>query len=274
MAFNFLLFNQSFQQHQHSKSKICKNIEQLFLLKDTLNKYKENLLRDNEIYSIQIYEKKAIYEVLYDSTLDGDYKVMLRNIIDKATDYTEEIQIDGYIGLNIIEEEHLIYSVNDWFLYHYRDLDNNFSDERKFYNGLTKYFPNLEFHENIKNTLKTIECQYFARDIIKSLICLDNFLKKDIKQANGLPEALKLIKSRLGLNVTLEGKISRKKDFSFIFKTTDGEEINVYCEPHVKLEASSNPSDSMYYQHRIYFHQGFDNIKNNKILIGYIGKHL
>jgi len=42
----------------------------------------------------------------------------------------------------------------------------------------------------------------------------------------------------------------------------------------MKLCNSGIPGDNTYYQHRIHFHEGFENISDNKILIGHIGKHI
>lgn len=275
--FNFLLFSDSFKQNSHAKETIYKNIEQLVLLKEQLGCFNEKLFKDDNIYNIKIIDCKKIYEVLYDKTLDADYKYMLSNIIDKSKDITEDIEISMLIGLNYLDDEDCIYSIDDWFEYHYSELSNVFTSESEFYHGIVKYFPTLEFQGNIINTLKTLDggCVNFTKDIISSLKCLDENLCQDILDANNnLTEALKRITARLSLDVTLEGSSARKKDLSFKFLTEDKKEMDIYCEAHVKLARSSNSSDNTWYPNRIYFHQGRDDIKNGKILIGHIGKHL
>ena len=274
--FNYLLDSNSFKQDAFSNEIVYQNIERLSLLKEKLNDYKEKLFKDDNIYYINIIDNKPIYEVLHDDTLDSDYKVMLASIIDRSSDIVNGMKIDSHIGLNHCIGHTCIYSIEDWILFHHTLLSTKFSNEEDFYNGIVKYFPNLKFHSNIENTLNTLDggCEYFIADIIKSLQCLNNELHYDIESTNNLPEALKMLTSKLGLKVTLEGNASRKKDLSFIFMKYNKEEINIYCEPHVKLEKSSNSSDSKWYSNRIYFHQGYKDIEDGKILVGYIGEHL
>jgi len=274
--FNFLLDSDSFEQGTFSNEVVYQNIEQLFLLKEQLNDYQEKLFRDDDIYSAKIIANKPIHEALYDNTLNSDYKVMLMSIIDRSIDSYRATKFDSCVGLNNLVSQSCIHSVNDWILFHHSLLSTNFTNEKIFYDGIVKYFPSLKFHSSIENTLTTLDggCKYFIADIIKSLQCLTNELNHDIQCANNLPEALKMLASKLGLDVTLEGNTSRKKDLSFVFIDDKKQEVSIYCEPHIKLERSSNSSDSKWYSNRIYFHQGHKDIENRKILIGYIGEHL
>jgi hypothetical protein len=253
------------------------DIEKISLLKTKLDEYKEKIYKNTEIYNIEIINNKTILEVLYDRTLDADYKYMLSNIIDKSKEFTMGIDIDTNIGLHTVQNIECIYSIEDWFDYHHNNLVDNFTNEVEFYNGLVKYFPKIKFHSDIVITLTTLKggCVNFTQDIIKSLKCLEVNLKQDIIDTdNNLTEALKLITTKLRLDVTLEGKKDNKNELIFLFLADDNTDKKVYCESHVKLAKSSNSSDTKWYSNRIYFHQGLSQIKNGMILIGHIGKHL
>ncbi len=273
--FNFLLETNTFNHNGLDKEIICLNIERLSLLREKIYSIKESLCRNEDIYNSEIIQSKKLYEVLYDETLDRDSRIMLSNIVDKAKDNIG-IEVNGNIGLNYCPDIKCIYTLEDWIKYHHENLIINYKNESEFFLGLKRYFPNLEFHENIQTTLNTLEggCQNFIKDIISSLECIDIHLENNIKSSNNLTEALKKTSSSLGLDITLEGDASRKRDLSFIFKDDENNDRSMYCESHVKLEKSSNSSDSSWYANRIYFHPGIDEIKSKKILIGYIGKHL
>lgn len=274
--FNFCLYSESFDVNGKSLNIVYQNIERLTSLKKVLNDYMESLFRKDDIHYVNFIHDKKIYEILYtNDILEHDYKVMLGSIIDKSKDYIESISIDSYIGLNEINIEGILYSTDDWFNFHC-DYIENISDEIEFYNHIVKYFPNLEFHSNIKESLKSLDggLERFTHDIVKSLVVLDNSLKECILETSNKAEALKTFSTKLGLEVTLEGDITRKNDLSFIFKTNNNEDKLVYCEPHIKLANSSFTGDTKYYFNRIYFHEGKNEINNGKILIGYIGKHL
>lgn len=277
--FNFLLLSDTFEQKNYSKDEVCESILQLFLLKEHINSFNEKTYRDDNIYNIEIINKKKIYEVLYDTTLDGDIKLMLTSIVDRSKEIIPEISINKYIGLHysIEHKDNSIFLVDDWFKFHHDILVQDFTCESDFYLDIVKYFPNIVFQEDIKKKLKSLDggCENFIQDIVSSLQCLDKNLHQDILETNNnLTETLKKISTKLSLDVTLEGDASRKKDLSFIFKDKNNKKVSVYCEPHIKLANSSNSSDSKWYANRIYFHQGQKEINDGSILIGYIGKHL
>jgi len=274
--FNFCLYSNSFKENGNSLDIIYQNIERLTNLREVLNNYMENLFRKDDIHHIDFIHDKKIWEVLYtNNILERDYKVMLGSIIDKSKDYIGNMDIDTYIGLNVVDTESLIYSEDDWFSFHCSYMEN-ISEEIEFYNHIVKYFPNLEFHEDIKESLKSLDggLERFVRDIVKSLVILDNSLKECIENTTNKAEALNAFSTKLGLAVTLEGDMTRKGDLSFNFKNDDDENELVYCEPHIKLANSSFSGDTKYYDNRIYFYEGKSEIKNGKILIGHIGKHL
>lgn len=138
--FNFLLLSTSFQQNSNTKIEVCESINRLFLLKEKLNSYKENLFRKNDIYSIEILDSKPIYEVLYDQTLSGDCKFMLSNIIDRAKEFQDNLVVSNCVGLNYMDNENCIYSIDDWFEFHYKRLSSNFRDEEIFLLSLENIF--------------------------------------------------------------------------------------------------------------------------------------
>jgi len=273
--FNFCLHSNSFLENGNTLETIYSNIEHLSELKDKIDHFHENILRHDDIHNIIFYDGKEIYKILYsEDIINNDYKKMLGFIIDRANEY-EDQDISQYIGLNHIENEDLIYTIEDWYKFHYNDM-KSLSDELKFSECIKKYFPNLTFNKKINNALKTLDggLFLFSTDIIKSLIYLEKELKPLIENSQNLPEALSKFTSSLGLETTLEGNSNRKEDFTFTFLKNDGTEIQICCEPHIKLDKSSVAGDTKWYSNRIYFYQGRAEVDNGNILIGHIGKHL
>lgn len=276
--FNFCLHSDSFSENGPSLDSIYKSIESIFTLKEKITLYEENFFKDSSIYSTKLYEEKEIWKILYpqnsEDILDNDYKKMLGLIIDRAKEHSEE-NINKYIGLNRVSDQDLIYNVDDWMNYHYDDMKTR-HEILDFTVCIKKYFSNLVFQENIESSIRTLTggLSLFANDIINSLICLERELSNCIDESQNLPEALLKFTSKLGIETTLEGDASRRSALTFTFKNDNDEDVNIYCEPHIKLSYSSGAGDGKFYYNRIYFYQGKDNIKHGNILIGYIGKHL
>jgi len=276
--FNFCFSSASFSGNSTSLENIYANIENLSTLKEKINDaaFSETLFRKNDIYSVDIYNGNQLHEVIYGKVFDfnTEYKQMLALVVDRAKEY-DDVQIDKYVGLNTIDNESLIYNIDDWINFHYNSM-KDISDDIQFLECIDTYFPKLKFHDNIVNTLRTLDggLALFSSSIVQSLMYLENNLDKFIVESSGLPEALQRLTSELGLETTLEGDMSRKVKLTFTFQKNNGTAIDIYCEPHIKLSKSSISGDSKHYNNRIYFYQGREDVEDKKVLIGHIGGHL
>jgi len=259
----------------------------------------ENKIFVNEnIYNVIFVSKKSISDLLNDPTaykgiIDRDTQVALRTIFEKSktTKITiKEVKKDlipkhnrdfcyGLIGFNKVEgiadENQIIYNINGWYDFRRYYLSVYPKNSEYFIDECNKYFPNLLLHKRNKSTVGSIlgDC---PKKIILHLSKLnDNFIRFRDDSTLNRTEKLKQfsIDSTLDEIATLEGNPARKSDFTFDFKDDNGNDIEVCCEPHIKL--CYNDMDKSYSNNRrIYFHEGLDSIKKKKILIGHIGKHL
>ena len=273
---SFSLSNDSFVQNGNTIDVIYKNIENLNYLNGQINSFNDLVFRDQNIYYIPLVDGKLIYEILHVPHIEfsQDYKTMLSLIIDRAKDLNGENYQN--IGLNKVADLNIIYNESELMEYYY-SLIENVHDEEEFYICIKKYFTKLKFQEKVAESLTTLEgdgLEIFAKDIVKSLKCLENEFKDILNESNGLPEALTRFSSVIGLETTPEGNVARKPDFTFKFKKDNEEDIDICCESHIKLSKSSKSGDHTYYYNRLHFYEGRDGIENGKILIGHIGGHL
>ena len=252
---------------------------------------KQATFKNDSIYDESLWGEYSILECLYPpeniSLLHRDVRKSLIKIIDRAksTEYTnDEIFIkirinnkDDICGLLCLHETegidpvYLIYHKQNWLDFHRHQMSIHINDISEFLIEVKKYFPDLFFHEHNHTSLAGIDggFQYFRKAIINALTYLNDKFKTIFSKSNNLMDCLKIFSAESGIETSLEGDSSRKKDFSFIF-----EGKTVCCEPHMKIAKKDQSGTSKYYFNRIYFHPGNSEILNGKILIGHIGKHL
>jgi len=273
---SFTLSNESFEANGNNIKTIYQNIEKLVFLNEKIISFNDSLFRDQNIYYIPLVNHKLIYEILHvpHTEFSQDHKTMLSLIIDRAKDLNgENFQV---IGLNKILGQNIVYTESELMEYYYSLIENKHNEE-EFYICINKYFTKLVIHTRVKESLKTLEgdgLANFANDIVKSLRYLENNFRNILNESNALPEALIKFSTILGIETTLEGKAARKPDFTFKFQKDNEEDIDICCEPHIKLSESSKRGDNSFYFNRLHFYEGRDGVENGKILIGHIGGHL
>jgi hypothetical protein len=267
-----------------------------------VRKYKDEnkIFVHPDVYSIDIFDGINIGDFLHNSQrlhgiFDRDVVKALRKIIDEnsGTSHAVDFIINellpnhnknicyGLICFNIIEEidpKYLIlYNLQDWFVFRRYFLGLYPGNPSYYLDECKKYFVNLFFHEDNKETIKSIfaDC---PRKIICHLSALNDVLPKILIEEKQLPVVLKRLTAIAYLDeaASLEGNIAKKKRLTFEFENDTGSLEEVCCEAHLKLCHNDNyPNDASYStDRRIYFHPGRYNIQNGKILIGHIGRHL
>lgn len=174
-----------------------------------------------------------------------------------------------------VEEKYLIYNRHNWFAFHRYFLGMYPISESHFYEESQKYFPQLFFHERVKDTLKTLEkgLPGFSMTIVGHLGLLNDEFHKYYDRANRV-ESLKQFSSACGIEATPQGDAKDKPKMTFEFVNDSKQRESVCCEPHLKLCHSDEKGDRHYYFNRIYFHEGKGNIAQGRILVGHIGKHI
>ncbi len=274
---NFCLLSESFENNGHDVENIYEKINNLDQLNSKIKNLNDKLFRDDTtIYYIDIFDGLRVHEFIISPDIEPYYKQKLRMILERHTNsYTDE-NIDKYVGFHKINAE--LISTLDELIEFYYDHIGSIHDEEEFFEKIKLHFPELEFRDEIKNTLKSIDgsLESFAKSIVKSLIHLRDDLKDFIAESNNLDEALKKFQAKSKFETTLEGTSDPdiKKVMTFEFETNDGKTRSIYCEPHIKFHHSEIQGDSKYYQNRLHFKEEDEIVGNGNILIGYIGKHL
>ena len=190
---------------------------------------------------------------------------------DKCTGIISMIPIDG-----IAEQNQIVYDKKSWFDFRrlhlgaYPGAPNNFIDECK------KYYIDFFFHDNNYCSIKPI-LKDFSNKIIYHLSALHDIFPK-VKSDNPTANHSTLLKTfskeaRLDDDASLQGKSKSNGNFQFAFIDINGNPINLICEPHLKL-CKNDTENGHFYDHRIYFHFGHNNVLDGKMLIAHIGHHL
>ncbi|MCT7444110.1 hypothetical protein [Aliarcobacter cryaerophilus] len=272
---NFCISTDSFKYFGNELQDIYKNISRFYILCKKINDFDDQICHDVNLYTINLTNEFSVSDILYTNTsFDQDNRNLLIELLKTKTYAGQEI--NGFIGLNKINID-IICEISELINF-YNLYMSNIKDENIFSCAIKKYFKNLVFQDNIVDSIRTLKgggLEYFSNDIIKSLIYLNDEFKQILIEENyDVRKSLIKLSSAIGFKTTIEGDADRKADFTFEFKKDDGSNINICCEPHIKLSKSSKEGDNTHYHNRLHFHAGNDYIKNKNILIGSIGCHL
>ncbi|MGL5751406.1 MAG: hypothetical protein ACRCXT_12810 [Paraclostridium sp.] len=263
---------------------------------DNLNKVAKNdgdtILKLEDLYDVEVLDNIKLYEIMYmgKGNITTETRKFLIKLIDKfSTDdkvnlsevrNNEKIYRAGFICLNKPSICNIYNVFNEEDLYELRvEYLKEIKTENEFMLEVKGCYKNLYFHDDIENTLKTLSSPIkdYVEIIASHLSAINNkFL--DIYKDNensGLVEILSHFQSATGIKCTLEGnRKSTKSRLTFTFKDIKGNNINLVCEPHTKLDGNDKSGDTKFRFDRIYFHKGDNRIAENKVIIAHIGNHL
>lgn len=300
MVAEFYIVAESFQENgdlnsQEIEAKIISLAKDFSYIKQ----YREEnrLLIHPDIYSINFINGYTISDLVNNheganGQMDRDARNMLKKIVFESalTDCStsDVIQVllpehnenlcHGLIGFNSIDgvdaSLQIVYNRNGWFNFKRYFLSLYPGTPNFFINECIKYYPDCHFHDHNRESIRPI-LGGFAKKITYHLSALNDRFKESNVAPRNRQQVLDHFKvnCRLDENSTLEGDASRKHTFTYEFMSNDGGLRKVCCEPHLKLCKSDDAGDSHYYYNRIYFHEGFADIENGKILVGHIGQH-
>lgn len=159
MNVNFILGSNSFINNGEDIDHIYKRINELDLLfqnieeinerKMKLNRPKDNVYKNLDIYDQIFYDNTSVIDFIYGTTLSvsSDHKKLLRAFIDKYTTIHNDEVIDKSIsfysrGTNICNKEDLIYFYHNFF--------NTLNNGENFYYGIKIHFPKLTLRAPLK----------------------------------------------------------------------------------------------------------------------------
>ena len=301
MIAEFYIIADSFEQNSDfSKEEIESKVKSLAEDFVYIRNYKDTnrLLVHPSIYEVTFVGDTSLLDLLYNEekaneNLDRDARLALKKIIiesEVTTHTAEEVKevlliehnqnrCHGLIGFNIVEnvlpEKQIVYNLYGWFQFRRYYLGLYPKDGNFFIDECEKYFPNIVFYENNRITVGTI-LDTFPKRIIYHLTALNDRFKESEDGVRHRFQVLVHFSGNCSLDdiASLEGNAKRKPDFTFEFIDDDKKVQKICCEPHMKLCTSDVNGDNTHYTHRIYFHEGFENINNKKILVGHIGEHL
>lgn len=253
---------------------------------------KDKIFYHNDIFDVLIlndYKLVDIYDDTKKTHIDKDTREQFKYLFDRSEETPQSIPniIERIVKnptdpiallvLNSksykIEPYYIICDTDSWYNFHRKLLSKSNMDATSFIEECRIYFPELYFHEGVKESIKFIldSCRI---KIIKCLTALNDKLPCIKKETNNGDRRTMLSKfsSSSGFETTLEGHAARKDNFMFCFEDENGSTKDICCEPHMKIFKDDRDKTSS--DRRIYFHEGKSNIQNGKILIGWIGKHL
>lgn len=266
----------------YSKDTLEESIDRLYDLTSYVHKI-DNIYVDYSIYEQDIFNGIKLIDILYCSELqiERDLKSRLegifeRNIINEESDIVADAYIIFYPVANV-DGEIYIQNIPEWCLFKRKVLEDNDISGADFIDLAFYIFPQLYFHDENKKTINKILMRY-KKKIITALSILNDHLHECTEKSSTPKEITDKLNAFLpqGIDSSPESSASRRDLCTFNFSNEKKESENICCELHIKIHSDDmerKPTRNQPYA-RIYFHQGKNNIQNEKILIGHIGDHL
>lgn len=251
----------------------------------------ENLLYfDNRIYNLRFQDSKfTLIDIV--SKMDGDDGRAFWDAVQRA-DFKDwsignelaeinkvlsgKTEKEWNVPIMFVEHKGIVcyckifYMPQDWVMVRRSILASYPGNGEQFMQEAEKYFDNLCFSPNCKEDIKPILAKFSERIVFHLAALNDKFLS--IEEGNNETETLKKfsVVAKLDETASLEGKGKERLVWDFV--SLNGENMQVKCEPHMKL-CKNDKNDGEYFYNRIYFHRPIPKIAGSKILVGYIGKH-
>lgn len=202
-----------------------------------------------------------------------------QEVIEVLLPEHDENLCHGLVAFNQIQnvnpEFQIVYDTQSWLKFRRHFLSLYPKNAAFFMSECTKYFPDILFHANNWNTVGGILPE-FSTKIVYHLSALNDKFRESQDGHRNRQQVLDHFSLNCHLDETasLEGEASRKPKFTYEFSNSSGGKRKICCEPHLKLCSSGNAGDNTYYFHRVYFHEGFPDFDDGRILVGHIGEHI
>ncbi|MCK4257809.1 MAG: hypothetical protein KAX49_02460 [Halanaerobiales bacterium] len=229
-------------------------------IRNLIVEFGDQIFKDGNIYGVEFLENVKIADWMYssESSFKGERKMLIK-LIDQAntvfsSEY-EEIKKEinelictkpqAFISMFATSDSDLhVRNIHGWEKSH-RFYLKNIRTPDEFMDAAKYCFPNLYFHSNIKNSLKTLSTplhKYISEISFHLSVLNDSFgILFQENRCKGLAEVLSIFKSMHQIASSLEGDSkSAKKRFTFSFTAHDGSVVDLVCEPHTKLSKSGD----------------------------------
>lgn len=264
-----------------------------------------------DILSWEIFEKmsfqKAISSYL-DSDQSGIFYAMMGNMsetenltLDTLREQcrykAEEESIHSLLSFNIEKQEQInnpyiqfdeyeiVYNKSTWDTLRRQILGNHPGTPSEFVKTSRVLFKNVEFHDECVNTLEDNEYKYLSivpRKLVYYISCLNDCFYNHLSTYGNKRNENTLLadfSGKYGLDEagSLQGNSKKKDLLRRTFKNAENNDIQVLCEPHLKIASPDNnyqgKSVGRNFHPRIYFHYQRPEFPN-KVLVGAMGEHL
>lgn len=237
----------------------------------------EPILKNDDIYYIEVVDGLQLHEVLYDGNKDlnieHDIVNFLANMIDKDMSFADyqSGDEDEAIFISLGEYNNCAYDKRS-YLAKRREILKCITDVKTYSLFMASCFPNCVFADDIELAMRGIEhFDIHCKEITDKLSILnDEALDLYNKHSSNLEEAMKILSAKLLECSPEKGTNSKYVKFTFSY-LIDGENApktkEIECSPHLKLIRKNSDL-------RIYFYWQDKQVGNGeKVLVGRIGSH-
>jgi hypothetical protein len=206
-------------------------------------------------------------------------KITSEEVRESLLEWDDDENCHGLIAFHEVEgiknEKQVIYGIDCWYKFRRFFLGKYPKNINFTMQEFEKYFPKLYFHTENYNSLKDLFPDFIKNIILHLGYLNDIFYTYKNREFTNESEKYKAFTSECNLEEKAASKDSNsaKEKLKYKFKKKNDEIVEIICYPHLRICRSDISGDNKYYQHRIYFHEGFDGVENGCILIGHIGKH-
>jgi uncharacterized protein Smg (DUF494 family) len=245
-----------------------------------------------DIYSSNISESAELYEWLYSFSEEYDklqvYKKMMMKFIEKCQTIKDEeyemvknrinacddIELNAFVSIQKENMNELkITDIEKWSKVH-RGFINRVRNVDEFVKYIEICFLNLKVHEDIKETIKTLNYPFrdYKNEIIDHLAALNDELPEiyNENKNQGNKIIANIFKSTTNIDCSPENDrdTANRRKFKFISESEEEIAVTVNCEMHTKFSTFRKDKD------RLYFNPRDEQISKDKVLVAYIGTHL
>jgi hypothetical protein len=304
MDFSLYFNNDSFCTiNKLSEATLCNSIDMFDLTIASAEQFGDSVFSDREIYYLDLLDEKPFCDWLYDTTSDNPSVKEKKLLLQKALERSNKVDTNVYESImekiesqtrtspDFSQRKAFITlnaeSITEWYIREktelpilYRIYKHNAKNPAELLANIEQCFLNLYFHNNILNSLKTLNRNFSdaKEEIIEHLTAIDHFIEEARafrkNTTTGYIALSAQFTSIYGIPCSPQGGRSGVSDLKANFSYKDENNLEVICEikceMHTKFSTHNGDPEN---QDRLYFHPGRDEIESGKILVYHIGDH-
>ena len=160
------------------------------------------------------------------------------------------------------------YAAKQWYLARY-------TSKMDFVESAKESFPHLFFHANVKSSINTLNNKFdgIRALIVAHLTALDQFrneFARLLASGNNFQKLGEQFSRYSKFECSPQAGRKTVQHLKYMFVDVGKAGVELLCEMHTKLKPPHMDSEN---QDRIYFHPGYPNVEDGKVLIVFIGTH-